>query len=163
MTTTADAAVLEVQGVSKRFAGVLALADVSLDLRAGEVHALVGENGAGKSTLIKVLTGVYQPDQGRITYRGEPVSFARPLDAQAAGISTIYQEVNLVPLLSVARNLFLGHEPTNRLGLIDFARMHREAGVDPGQVWHPGRCPSTAPGARAWRPADGGDRPGDLS
>ena len=119
--------VLEVQGVSKRFAGVVALDDVSLELRAGEVHALVGENGAGKSTLIKVLTGVYQPDQGGILYRGEPVTFARPLDAQAAGISTIYQEVNLVPLLSVARNLFLGREPTNRLGLIDFGRMHREA------------------------------------
>jgi monosaccharide-transporting ATPase len=127
VTATARDAVLEVQGVSKRFAGVLALADVSLQLHAGGVHALVGENGAGKSTLIKVLTGVYQPDQGVILYRGEPVTFARPLDAQAAGISTIYQEINLVPLVSVARNLFLGHEPTDRLGLIDFARMHREA------------------------------------
>ena len=126
-TTNVQSTVLEVQGVSKRFAGVVALADVSLGLLPGEVHALVGENGAGKSTLIKVLTGVYQPDQGRILYRGEPVTFARPLDAQAAGISTIYQEVNLVPLMSVARNLFLGREPTNRLGLIDFGRMHREA------------------------------------
>ena len=129
MTTIAEPAVLEVQAVSKRFAGVVALADVSLELRAGEVHALVGENGAGKSTLIKVLTGVYQPDQGRVVYQGEPVTFASPLDAQAAGISTIYQEVNLVPLVSVARNLFLGREPTNRLGLIDFGRMHREARV----------------------------------
>jgi len=119
--------ILEIQDVSKRFAGVVALDAVSLVLRAGEVHALVGENGAGKSTLIKLLTGVYQPDHGRIVYRGEPVTFARPLDAQAAGISTIYQEVNLVPLLSVARNLFLGREPTNRLGLIDFGRMHRDA------------------------------------
>jgi monosaccharide-transporting ATPase len=128
VTTASDAStVLDVEDVSKRFAGVVALDAVSLSLRGGEVHALVGENGAGKSTLIKVLTGVYQPDQGRIVYRGEPVTFARPLDAQAAGISTIYQEVNLVPLLSVARNLFLGHEPTNRLGLIDFARMHRDA------------------------------------
>ena len=101
--------------------------DVSVELRPGEVHALVGENGAGKSTLIKVLTGVYQPDEGTIDYRGEPVTFARPRDAQAAGISTIYQEVNLVPLLSVARNLFLGREPTTRLGLIDFGRMRREA------------------------------------
>jgi galactofuranose transport system ATP-binding protein len=129
VTPTAQAAVLEIQGVSKRFAGVVALAEVSLELHAGEVHALVGENGAGKSTLIKVLTGVHQPDQGRIIYRGTSVTFARPLDAQAAGISTIYQEVNLVPLVSVARNLFLGHEPTDRLGLIDFARMHREATV----------------------------------
>ena len=116
MTATASDAVLEVQGVSKRFAGVLALDDVSLHLHAGEVHALVGENGAGKSTLIKVMTGVYQPDQGAIRYLGEPVTFARPLDAQAAGISTIYQEINLVPLLSVARNLFLGREPTRPAG-----------------------------------------------
>ena len=129
MTTVAGPAVLEVQSISKRFAGVLALADVSVELRAGQVHALVGENGAGKSTLIKVLTGVHQPDEGSILYRGESVSFARPLDAQAAGISTIYQEVNLVPLMSVARNLFLGREPTTRFGLIDFGRMHREAGV----------------------------------
>ena len=122
---TVGETVLEVQDVSKRFAGVVALDGVSLGLRTGEVHALVGENGAGKSTLIKVLTGAYQPDHGRIVYRGEPVTFARPLDAQAAGISTIYQEVNLVPVLSVARNLFLGQEPTNRLGLIDFAQRHR--------------------------------------
>jgi monosaccharide-transporting ATPase len=127
MTTVAQPSVLEVQDVSKRFAGVVALADVSLELRAGQVHALVGENGAGKSTLIKVLTGVHQPDQGAIVYRGQPVTFARPLDAQAAGITTIYQEVNLVPLMSVARNLFLGREPTTRLGLVDFRRMHREA------------------------------------
>ena len=114
-------------GVAKRFAGAIALEDVSMTLRAGEARALVGENGAGKSTLIKVLTGVHQPDSGEITYRGVPVEFARPRDAQAAGISTIYQEVNLVPLLSVARNLFLGHEPKNRLRLIDFASMHRQA------------------------------------
>lgn len=128
MTSAPDGdVILDIQEVSKRFAGVVALDAVSLAVRAGEVHALVGENGAGKSTLIKVLTGVYQPDHGRILYRGEPVVFERPLDAQAAGISTIYQEVNLVPLLSVARNLFLGREPTNRLGLIDFGRMHRDA------------------------------------
>jgi galactofuranose transport system ATP-binding protein len=119
--------VLEVRDVSKRFLGVVALDRVSLDLRPGEVHALVGENGAGKSTLIKVMTGVYQPDEGETVYLGQPVSYTRPRDAQAAGISTIYQEVNLVPLLSVARNLFLGREPKSRLGLIDTTRMHRKA------------------------------------
>ncbi|EXG80609.1 sugar ABC transporter ATP-binding protein [Cryptosporangium arvum] len=118
---------LHVEAVSKRFLGVLALDRVDLVLRAGRVHALVGENGAGKSTLIKVMTGVHRPDGGRITYRGEEVGFAAPRDAQAAGISTIYQELNLVAAMSVARNLFLGREPLNRLRLIDFPAMHREA------------------------------------
>ncbi|WP_354596233.1 sugar ABC transporter ATP-binding protein [Streptomyces sp. JL1001] len=120
------APVLEARSVSKRFPGVVALDDVSFALRAGEVHALVGENGAGKSTLIKVLTGVYQSDGGEVRVGGEPVRFARPFEAQQAGISTIYQEVNLVPLMSVARNIFLGREPKNRFGLIDFPRMNRE-------------------------------------
>ncbi|MGW1802650.1 sugar ABC transporter ATP-binding protein [Streptomyces sp. NPDC001984] len=120
-------AVLEARGVGKRFPGVVALDDVSFTLRAGETHALVGENGAGKSTLIKVLTGVHRPDGGELLLHGEPVAFNRPFEAQQAGISTIYQEVNLVPLMSVARNIFLGREPKKRLGLIDFARMHREA------------------------------------
>jgi galactofuranose transport system ATP-binding protein len=119
--------VLSVAQLSKTFPGVRALSDVDFTARAGEVHALVGENGAGKSTLIKVLTGVYRPDAGEVTYDGEPVRFSTPLQAQQAGISTIYQEVNLVPLMSVARNLFLGREPLGRLGLIDFRRMHREA------------------------------------
>ncbi|MCX5314842.1 sugar ABC transporter ATP-binding protein [Streptomyces sp. NBC_00154] len=119
--------VLEARSVSKRFPGVVALDDVTFSLRAGETHALVGENGAGKSTLIKVLTGVYRPDEGELRMSGQQVRFARPFEAQQAGISTIYQEVNLVPLMSVARNIFLGREPKNRLGLIDFGRMHREA------------------------------------
>ncbi|MEU2669446.1 sugar ABC transporter ATP-binding protein [Streptomyces sp. NPDC007164] len=123
----ASAAVLEARSVSKRFPGVVALDDVSFSLRAGETHALVGENGAGKSTLIKVLTGVHRPDAGELRLSGQPVRFARPFEAQQAGISTIYQEVNLVPLMSVARNIFLGREPKNRIGLIDFARMHHEA------------------------------------
>ncbi|MBO0515724.1 sugar ABC transporter ATP-binding protein [Streptomyces beijiangensis] len=118
---------LTVSGLTKVFPGARALDGVDFAAESGEVHALIGENGAGKSTLIKVLTGVYRPDEGEVTYRGKPVRFATPLDAQHAGISTIYQEVNLVPLLSVARNLFLGREPRNRLGLIDFRRMHREA------------------------------------
>ncbi|MFJ4603746.1 sugar ABC transporter ATP-binding protein [Streptomyces griseoluteus] len=119
--------VLAVTGLTKRFPGVLALDDVTFTLRAGQTHALVGENGAGKSTLIKVLTGVYRPDEGELRHLGEAVTFPTPLAAQHAGISTIYQEVNLIPLMSVARNLFLGREPRTRLGLIDFARMHREA------------------------------------
>jgi monosaccharide-transporting ATPase len=119
--------IAEVVGVSKRFPGVLALDDVSFTLAPGEVHALVGENGAGKSTLIKLVTGVYTPDSGEIRYLGAPVAFRRPLDAQAAGISTIYQEVNLVPLMSVASNLYLGREPRSRVGLIDYRRMYADA------------------------------------
>jgi ribose transport system ATP-binding protein len=120
-------ALLEVVDVSKTFPGVRALDQVSFALQPGEVHALVGENGAGKSTLIKVLTGVYQPDSGELRYQGEPAQFGSPMDAQRAGISTIYQEVNLVPLMSVAHNLFLGREPRNAFGLLDEARMRREA------------------------------------
>jgi galactofuranose transport system ATP-binding protein len=118
---------LEVIDVSKTFPGVRALDQVSFALQPGEVHALVGENGAGKSTLIKVLTGVYRPDSGELRYLGEPVQFGSPMDAQRAGISTIYQEVNLVPLMSVAHNLFLGREPRTAFGLLDERRMRREA------------------------------------
>ncbi|MEP7054761.1 MAG: sugar ABC transporter ATP-binding protein [Actinomycetota bacterium] len=127
METQVAAVALAARQVSKRFLGVVALNQVSLELRAGEVHALIGENGAGKSTLIKVLTGVYRADDGLVEHLGEPVSFAQPRDAQAAGISTIYQEINLVPQVSVARNLFLGREPTNAFGLIDLGKMNREA------------------------------------
>ncbi|MCU7729724.1 sugar ABC transporter ATP-binding protein [Actinoplanes sp. KI2] len=120
-------ALLEVIDVSKTFPGVRALDEVSFRLEPGEVHALVGENGAGKSTLIKVLTGVYQPDSGELRYQDQSAQFATPMAAQHAGISTIYQEVNLIPLMSVAHNLFLGREPRNRFGLLDEGRMHREA------------------------------------
>jgi galactofuranose transport system ATP-binding protein len=119
--------ILEVRRVTKRFPGVLALDGVSFELQPGEAHALVGENGAGKSTLIKVITGVYGPDEGKILFDGEEVAFSEPRESQAAGISTIYQEINLIPLLSVAQNVFLGREPRNSLGMIDKARMNRDA------------------------------------
>jgi ribose transport system ATP-binding protein len=106
-------------GVSKRFAGVLALDAVSLALRPGEVHGLVGENGAGKSTLIKIFTGVHQPDAGEVLVRGVPAVLRSPADARRLGIASIYQEIGLVPLLSVARNVMLGREPRTRLGLVD--------------------------------------------
>ncbi|MBC7632864.1 sugar ABC transporter ATP-binding protein [Aeromicrobium sp.] len=119
--------VLEARNIGKHFAGVSALAAVDFDLRTGESHALVGENGAGKSTLIKVLTGVYQPDAGELLLAGMPVRFGQPSDAQDAGVSTIYQEVNLVPLMSAAQNIYLGREPLNRFGLIDFRAMREQA------------------------------------
>lgn len=119
--------VLEARGVTKRFGGVAALSGIDFTVRPGESHALMGENGAGKSTLIKVLTGVHQPDDGELVWEGSPVRFARPLDAQRRGVSTIYQEVNLIPLMSVAQNIYLGREPRNRLGLIDYTRMYADA------------------------------------
>ena len=112
--------------ITIRFPGVLALDAVDLVLRGGEVHALMGENGAGKSTLIKALTGVYSVDQGTITVAGEDRSFGSTADAQQAGISTVYQEVNLCTNLSVGENVMLGHEMRNRRG-IDWKATHREA------------------------------------
>ncbi|MDN0195045.1 sugar ABC transporter ATP-binding protein [Streptomyces sp. S.PNR 29] len=118
--------VLEMTGVIKEFPGVRALSGVDFRLFPGEIHALMGENGAGKSTLIKVLTGVYSLDGGTITLDGESVRFGSPLQAQQAGISTVYQEVNLCPNLSVAENIFIGREPT-RAGRIQWKRMRAEA------------------------------------
>ena len=117
---------LDMQGIVKAFAGNRALDDASLSIAPGEVHALIGQNGAGKSTLIKVLTGAYRRDAGRVTFAGAPVEFASPLAAQRGGIATIYQEVNLIPLRSVAENIFLGREP-RRYGLIQWRVMHDEA------------------------------------
>lgn len=123
----ASRTVLETRGVSKTFGVVRALRDVSLTLRAGEVHGLVGENGAGKSTLIKVLTGFHQPDAGGLTFDGANVSFDSPRAAQRAGVCAVYQEINLIPERSVADNIFLCHEP-KRLGiLIDRKRMLDQA------------------------------------
>jgi monosaccharide-transporting ATPase len=113
-------------GISKEFPGVKALSDVDFRMLPGEVHALMGENGAGKSTLIKVLTGVYDIDQVQITLDGTDVRFSGPLQAQHAGISTVYQEVNLCPNLSVAENIFIGREP-RRFGMIQWSQMEKRA------------------------------------
>jgi len=102
---------LELRGISKRFPGVIALNDVNLEVRAGEVHALLGENGAGKSTLIKTIAGVYRPDDGDIRVDGKTALIRSPHDAQALGISTIFQEFTLAPDMTVAENIFLGREP----------------------------------------------------
>src|SRR3712207_2870814 len=119
--------VLQLTQVSKSFPGVRALHEVSFDVRAGEVHALLGENGAGKSTTIKIMSGVYRPDSGTMLLDGKPVSFASPDAAQAAGIATIYQELLLFPELSVAENIFMGHAPKGRFGAIDWRKMRERA------------------------------------
>lgn len=122
-----DHPILSMQGISKTFPGVRALENVHFELRAGEVHGLLGENGAGKSTLIKILTGVYTPDQGKIVLAGQHVTITHPSQAEAFGISAVHQELSLEPYLSAAENIFLGRQPINRLGLIDHGRMNREA------------------------------------
>ena len=120
--------VLHAQGLCKRFGTTVALDRVDLVLRAGEIHALMGQNGAGKSTLIKLLTGVETPDAGRIMLDGRAIAPATPVEAQRVGISTVYQEVNLCPNLSVAENLCAGRYPRQRWsGLIDHARVQDDA------------------------------------
>jgi simple sugar transport system ATP-binding protein len=124
------APVLELSGVTKQFSSVRALSEVNLRLFAGEVHALMGQNGAGKSTLIKVLTGVFPADHGDMRLNGQSIRAASPLEAQELGISTVYQEVNLCPNLSVAENIFAGRYPRKGMAgawAIDWARMYRES------------------------------------
>src|SRR5881227_1158231 len=120
------AALLAMRDIDKRFQGAHALAKASLEVMPAEIMALVGQNGAGKSTMIKVLTGAYARDGGEITFDGRPANFTSVQEAQAAGVSTIYQEVNLVPFRTVAENIFLGREPV-RFGFIDWRRMNAEA------------------------------------
>ena len=117
---------LEVRCITKKFPGVQALDDVSVQFYRGEVHAVVGENGAGKSTLMKILAGAYTPDSGDILLDGVKVSFSHPSEAQRKGISIIYQEFNLLPERTVAHNIFLGREPT-KAGVIDIRKMNRDA------------------------------------
>lgn len=124
---SATHAALELNSATKSFGAVTALADGTIEIRFGEIHALVGENGAGKSTLVKILAGVHQPDSGHFTVNGEHVSFRSPADSKDAGISVIYQEPTLFPDLTVAENIFIGRQPRGRLGLIDRASMHSQA------------------------------------
>jgi simple sugar transport system ATP-binding protein len=109
---------IRAERVTKRFGGVLALEDVTFEAYAGEVTCLLGDNGAGKSTLIRILSGVFPPTSGRLLLAGEDVRFASPRDALARGIATVYQDLALVPLLSVWRNFFLGAEPTVGRGIL---------------------------------------------
>jgi ribose transport system ATP-binding protein len=127
MTQSADSFILEMNHISKSFAGVQALRDVSFACRQGIVHALVGENGAGKSTLIKILAGAYQADSGEIIFKGKRRAGFTTREALDSGIRIIYQEMNLASYLTVAENIFLGREPRTRLGLIDTRRMYEDS------------------------------------
>jgi simple sugar transport system ATP-binding protein len=107
---------LEAEGIEKLYGNVVALRDISAHVDAGEVTCVLGDNGAGKSSLIKILSGVHRPDAGRLLVDGQPVEFASPRDARAHGIATVYQDLAMVPLLSIWRNFFLGAEPQRRFG-----------------------------------------------
>jgi rhamnose transport system ATP-binding protein len=127
MSASGSAPVLELLHIRKSFGGLVALHDATLRLFPGTVHALLGENGAGKSTLIKVLAGVYQPDDGEIVMGGQPVTFANPAQARDAGVAVIYQEPTLFPDLSIAENIFMGRHPIDpRTRRIQWNALYRE-------------------------------------
>ncbi len=118
-----DMPLVRLQNITKTFSGVPALTEVNFEVQAGEIHALVGENGAGKSTLIKILSGVYQPDEGEIFLAGKQVRFGSPYEAQRAGVSAVPQELNMEPFLDVAENIFLGRQPSGKFGLLDYRKL----------------------------------------
>ena len=120
---------VQMEGISKRFPGVVALSGVNFDLRPGEVHVLLGENGAGKSTLIKILAGVYSKDEGKIVIQGQEVHDLNPKHGQDLGIRVIYQEFNLMPYFTVGENIFMGREPlrSEKTRLIDWDKVYRES------------------------------------
>lgn len=137
---------LTMSGITKSFPGVRALDGVDLDVAEGEVHCLLGQNGAGKSTLIKVLSGAHQPDEGRITWRGEPVRLPTPVSAMRLGIATIYQELDLVEHVSVAENVFLGHEVATR-GLVRSREARDRTAELLARLGHPEIDPGTLVGS----------------
>src|SRR5215475_4394319 len=113
-------------GLSKSYGGIVALDRVKFSARAGEVHALVGENGAGKSTFIQILAGAVKPDEGTILFRGERFNAASPSGAQAKGISAVFQELSLIPDLTVEQNIWFRHEPLSRLAIVRFRALRAD-------------------------------------
>ncbi len=120
MTTNTKSPLLQMKDIEKHFGAVIALAGVSIDLFPGECHCLLGDNGAGKSTFIKTMSGVYKPTRGEILFEGRPMQFGDPRDAIAAGIATVHQHLAMIPLMSVARNFFMGNEPLRKVGPMKF-------------------------------------------
>src|SRR5688500_17903301 len=121
-------------GIGKTFGGVTALTGVDFALMRGEVHGLIGENGAGKSTLMKIVAGVHTSYDGEMRIDGQPVAFRSARDALAAGIGMVHQELSIVPSLSVAENVFLGHQPVNGAGVVSWRRMAKEARAHLGRL-----------------------------
>lgn len=149
--TEARVPLIEVENVSKHFGTVIALSGVSMKVYAGEVHCLLGDNGAGKSTLIKILSGVHQPSAGRILLDGEPVQFASPRDALDRGIATVYQDLAMIPLMSITRNFFMGREQTVTTGRglferLDMARANAIAREEMAKIGIDVRDPTQAVG-----------------
>ena len=118
--TTKAAPIIEMKNIEKHFGSVIALAGVSVDVFPGECHCLLGDNGAGKSTFIKTMSGVHKPTKGEIYFEGKPLHFERPRDAISAGIATVYQDLAMIPLMSVSRNFFMGNEPVRKVGPLSF-------------------------------------------
>jgi len=123
------APIIEMKNIQKHFGSVIALSDVSLTVMPGECHCLLGDNGAGKSTFIKTMSGVHQPTAGEIYFEGKPMSFTRPREAITAGIATVYQDLAMIPLMSVTRNFFMGNEPTKKVAGISFFDSKKAATV----------------------------------
>lgn len=118
--TSIHAPLIEMRNIEKHFGSVIALAGVSVQIYPGECHCLLGDNGAGKSTFIKTMSGVHKPTSGEILFEGKPMHFDDPRDAIAAGIATVYQDLAMIPLMSVSRNFFMGNEPLKKIGPIGF-------------------------------------------
>jgi simple sugar transport system ATP-binding protein len=126
--------VIEVRGLTKHFGNIIALQGVSMTLMAGEVHCLLGDNGAGKSTLIRILAGNFAPNSGEILFQGRPVAFRSPADALDLGIATVYQDLGLVPLMSVMRNFFMGREPIRDFGALKWFRKAEARRIAHGEM-----------------------------
>src|SRR5205823_8532081 len=132
---------LQASGVSKRFGGIAALSHVEFHAAAGEVHALVGENGAGKSTFIQILAGAVRPDEGTIVFKGEPFRAINPSAAQAQGISAVFQELSLIPDLTVEQNIWFRREPLSPFGTVRFRALR----ADTRALFEKYRIPATPP------------------
>ena len=124
-----DTPIIEMKNIQKHFGSVIALSDVSLTVLPGECHCLLGDNGAGKSTFIKTMSGVHQPTSGEIFFEGNPMAFSRPRQAISAGIATVYQDLAMIPLMSVTRNFFMGNEPTRKVAGVSFFDHEKAANI----------------------------------